>query len=132
LLALSIVVALCVGVSAAMAGEGSQPSPRSLCTKGRWQQWPVPTGGQFQSESKCVNFLQSVQQDCRSVDGKFGADNQNGPLEGARVLWTCNGDGVTLAFVESVLAADCTTFANALAWSRNGTEGVSAMSCFLS
>jgi hypothetical protein len=61
----------------------------------------------FKSESKCVNFLQSVQQDCKSVEGKFGADDQTGALTGAKVLWTCNGDGVTNDFAENVLFPDC-------------------------
>ena len=123
LLVLSIVLAFGVAVSAALAGEGTPPSPRKLCTKGHWQQQG------FKSESKCVNFLQSVQQDCRSVEGKFGADNQTGNNL-TKVLWTCNGDGVTVDFFENVLAPACFILGNSASWSLNGTQGVSAMTCF--
>jgi hypothetical protein len=124
LLVVSIVLAFGVAVSGALAGEGSPPSPRKLCTKGHWQQQG------FKSESKCVNFLQSVQQDCKSVEGKFGADNQNGTVAGAKVLWTCNGDGVTDDFADNVLFPACFILGNTASWSLNGTQGVSAMTCF--
>jgi hypothetical protein len=76
-----------------------------------------------------VNFLQSVQQQCRSVEGTFGADNQTGNNL-SKVLWTCNGDGVAADFFEAVLASDCFIFGNSAAWNLNGTQGVSAMTCF--
>jgi hypothetical protein len=123
LLVLSIVLVFGVAVSAALAGEGNSPSPRKLCAKGLWEQQG------FKSESKCVNALQSVQQDCRSVEGKFGADNQTANNL-FKVLWTCNGDGVTFDFFDTVLVADCFIFGNGATWNLAGTQGVSAMTCF--
>lgn len=123
LVVLSVLLALGIAVSGALAGEGSPPSPRKLCTKGHWQQQG------FKSESKCVNVLQSVQQECRSVEGKFGTDNQTAN-DVDKVLWTCNGDGVTADFFGNVLAPDCFFFGNSAAWNLNGTQGVSAMTCF--
>src|SRR6476469_9558268 len=122
-LVLSIVLVFGVAVSAALAGEGSSPSPRKLCAKGHWQQQG------FKSESKCVHSRQSVQQDCRSVEGKFGADNQTANNL-SNVLCTCNGDGVTCDLFDTVLAADCFTFGNSAVWNLDGTQGVSAMTCF--
>jgi hypothetical protein len=123
LLALSVVLALGVGVSGALAGEGSPPNPRKLCTKGHWQQLG------FKSEDKCLNALQSAQQDCKSVEGTFGADNQTTFFPGAKVLWTCNGDGVTDDFAVEVLFPDCFFFGNAAGFTSNGTQGDPAMTC---
>ena len=124
LLALSVVFALGVGVSGALAGEGNPPNPRKLCTNGHWQQLG------FKSEDKCLNALQSVQQDCKSVEGTFGTDNQTTAFPGAKVLWTCNGDGVTGALATGVLFQDCFLFGTSAAWSLNGTQGNPAMTCF--
>ena len=123
LLVLSVVLGLGVGVSDALAGEGSPPNPRELCTKGHWQQ----VG--FTSESKCLNFLQSAQTDCKSAQATFGADNQTG-LSFSTLLWTCNGDGILNDDVLDMLNSDCFHFGEVSVVNGKGTGGVTAYSCF--
>jgi hypothetical protein len=119
LLVLSIVLAF--GVAASVASAGSDPSsPRKLCTKGHWQQ------NGFKSEDKCMSYLQFVEAKCRSVGGTFGVDNQVTFVVVGHVLWTCNGDGLTIDFATTELFPDCLKVGTGAAFQGDA----SAMTCF--
>jgi hypothetical protein len=138
LLVLCAVFALTVGVAAATAGDGGNSANAKKCQKGGWQTLIRSDGTTFANQDACVSYAAQggtlttksrSQLDCESFGGTFGADNQT--IQPGTVLWTCNGNGVTLETNETLLP-DC--FADGgvtAAWQLEGTQGVSAFSCFL-